>query len=207
MSELDDKTILEWAVSSAFQDFLESQSTHRVISASISTIADADLANPGTALTDAYAVWSRAVNALCRPHRSPVPAQALYVDAAAAALAVSAMARIADDQMEFEPDQSSLRGSLGLNGMQIVNTPTRLAEFMADPWAQLARELAEAQKPLTTIRAVQAGRASRLYNPKEGWWWAWADLSEPAARAAADTAAAAWRLAMSPFGQLPLHNL
>ncbi len=174
-----------------------------MISAALSAIADADLANPDSALTDAYAVWSRAVNALCHPHRSPVPAQTLYADSAAAALAVSAMARIADDQEEFEVAQSSLRGSLGLNRMPIVNTPTKLAEFMDDPWAQLVRELAEARKPLTAIRAVLAGRASRLYHPEEVRWWAWADLSEPAARAAADTAAAAWRLATSPIGALP----
>jgi hypothetical protein len=202
MSELDDKTILEWMTSSAFRDFLESQSTHRVISLAISAIADADLVSPGAAMTDAYAVWSRAVNALCHPHRSPVPVQALYADAAAAALALSAMARIADDQEEFELDRSSLRGSLGLNGMPIVNTPTKLAEFMANPWARLARELAEAHAPLTAIQAVLADRASRLYHPEEGRWWAWADLSQPAARAAADTAAAAWHLAESPIGQL-----
>jgi hypothetical protein len=200
MPELDDETLDRWMTSAAFRDFLECESTRDVGSTAITAVAGCDVAKIDAALSDVYVVWCRTVNVLRNPHPSSAPARwQLYADASAAALAVGALARIGGDQ-EYELDLAAVRGSLGLHGMEIVNTPAKLAEFMGDPWSRLTHELAEALKPLAAICAVHAGRASRVLDPDGSWWWAWSALYEPAARAAGDTAVAAWHLTRSSNG-------
>jgi hypothetical protein len=196
MLELSDESLLAWMTSAAYHDFLECQSTLDLASDAVTGVAMTDVGNLDAAVIDAYADWSRAVDALRLPH--PVDARMRwqrYVDASTAALVLSGLARIGDAE-PYECDLPTVRGSLGLRGMLIVNRPKKLAEFMADPWPRLAHELVEANAPLAALRAVHAGRASRAPDP-DGTWWAWYALHEPAARAAGNTAAAAWHIARS----------
>jgi hypothetical protein len=195
MTGLDDETLLAWMTSDDYQGFLQCDSTFVLANDAIVAVAATDPANLVTALTQAYARWSCTVDALRLRHLGPQTRWQRYADSSTAALIVGALARIGDEE-PFEFNLPAVRGSLGLHAMQVTNSPEKLAEFMADPGCPLTHDLSEAHAALSALHAVRAGDACPIFEP-DGSWWAWYALYEPAARAAGQTAAAAWQIARS----------